>query len=382
VRPLFPCASRGLRATTLAMITRIDHIAISAQDFPAALSQYSGLLGEPACAESRATGRRAALFALCNTRILLLEAAADQAPVVCALGLAATDADSCVAQLHAQGVSVSSLTDHPSLLGATRLWELPRQSTRGLTLHIIDRPDSALPAATSFSGEQPEALDHVVIRSSAMDQAVALYGGTLGLRLALDRELAGTRMLFFRSGGVTVEVIADSKASAVDAFYGVAYRVRDLQAAHVRLTAAGFALTDIRPGRKHGTHVFSTRASHGSVPMLFIRDATRLSLALQPLDAGRLGFRSATAKEVGPICRYGGTYWSVPLRREQLASGRCKHVLREGFHCLQRARPRRGPERQCGMPGHCHVVSETCGRRVDEREDSLAVLSSGPRFSV
>ena len=104
-----------------------------------------------------------------------------------------------------------------------------------------------------------------------MDQAVAFYGGTLGMRLALDRELGGVRMLFFRTGGVTLEVIADS-AAEYDTFYGVAYRVRDPQAAHLRLTAAGFALTDIRAGRKPGTQVFSTRSG---VPTLFIRDPSR-----------------------------------------------------------------------------------------------------------
>jgi catechol 2,3-dioxygenase-like lactoylglutathione lyase family enzyme len=131
------------------------------------------------------------------------------------------------------------------------------------------------PAANSFAADTVEALDHVVIRSAAPEQAVALYGGALGIRLALDRQLAGTRMLFFRTAGVTLELIQDPAAGAVDSFYGVAYRVRDLAAAHARLTAAGFALTEPRAGRKAGTQVFSVRSSTSRVPTLFIRDPSR-----------------------------------------------------------------------------------------------------------
>jgi hypothetical protein len=82
-------------------------------------------------------------------------------------------------------------------------------------------------------------------------------------------------MLFFRTGGVTLELIADATAGAADSFYGLAYRVRDLEAAHARLTAAGFVLTEPRVGRKSGTHVFSVRSSTCGVPTLFIRDASR-----------------------------------------------------------------------------------------------------------
>lgn len=257
--------------------TRIDHVAISAPDFPAAVIQYKQLLGQPAYAEVTEPGRRAALFTLSNTRILLLEAAGVPSTQISALGLATPDAHSCIDQLRAQGLAISALPDQPASLAHGELWALPPEKTRGLTLRIVDRPEAPLPAANSFSAAQVEALDHIVIRSAAPDQARSLFGDTLGMRLALDRELAGTRMLFFRTGGVTLEVIADNHlgAGAADMFYGLAYRVRDLQAAHLRLTAAGFALTDPRPGRKPGTQVFSTRATQAGIPTLFIRDPSR-----------------------------------------------------------------------------------------------------------
>jgi catechol 2,3-dioxygenase-like lactoylglutathione lyase family enzyme len=252
------------------MITGLDHIAIAVENFPAAVDQYTLLLGTPATATSNAPGQRAALFDLSNTRILLLEA---DTPLdgVDALGLAVSDGQHAVQQLTAAGIASTRLHDHP----AAALWALPQDRTRNLNLRLVERASTALPAATSFATDHVEALDHVVIRTSAPDEALALYNETLGIRLALDRVLGGVRMLFFRTGGVTIEVIGDASAETADSFYGLAYRVRDLEATHLRLTAAGFTLTEPRVGRKPGTHVFSVRSSTCGVPTLFIRDASR-----------------------------------------------------------------------------------------------------------
>ena len=251
------------------MIKGLDHVAIAVEDFGAAVEQYRLLLGTPATVVSEAPDQRAALFALSNSRILLLEADT-RLDGVEALGLSIADGESGVSPLSAAG-----LPEHPAAVGGAKLWVLPHETTRGLTLRLVARANAALPAATSLATDSVEALDHVVIRSAAPDDAVALYNGALGIRLALDRVLGGVRMLFFRTGGVTLELIADTSAGAADSFYGLAYRVRDLEAAHARLTAAGFILTEPRVGRKSGTHVFSVRSSTCGVPTLFIRDASR-----------------------------------------------------------------------------------------------------------
>ena len=53
-------------------------------------------------------------------------------------------------------------------------------------------------------------LDHAVVRTANAEAAKALYGDRLGLRLALDRTFPqwGARLLFFRVGGITLEVAA------------------------------------------------------------------------------------------------------------------------------------------------------------------------------
>jgi catechol 2,3-dioxygenase-like lactoylglutathione lyase family enzyme len=262
------------------MITGLDHVAIAVRDFESAIAQYTQLLCLQPSAQSTTPGQRAALFELSNTRVLLLETPASRRDGLAALGLAVADLQRLAPQLSAAGFATTALPSQSELElphgVKVRQLALALDKTRALPIRLVERAALSLPAVTSFGHDQVAALDHVVIRSAALDQALALYNGVLGIRLALDRELAGMRMLFFRTGGVTLELIADASGGAEDTFYGLAYRVRDLEAAHLRLTAAGLLLTEPRAGRKPGTRVFSVRSSTCGVPTLVIRDASRV----------------------------------------------------------------------------------------------------------
>ncbi|HEY2734480.1 MAG TPA: VOC family protein, partial [Polyangiales bacterium] len=143
-------------------------------------------------------------------------------------------------------------------------------------LLAVERADaSALLAQVTPAGSGVYALDHIVIDSADPDAAIALYRDALGLRLALDREVRGARMLFFRIGGVTIEVVHHPERGPRDAFFGAAYRVRDIDAMHARLAAEGFDVSEIRDGAKPGTRVFSVRAPTCGVHTLIIRDPAR-----------------------------------------------------------------------------------------------------------
>ena len=75
-------------------------------------------------------------------------------------------------------------------------------------------------------------------------------------------ETPGARQLFFRCGGVIVEVVHPTKAGVSDgpdSFGGFAWRTADAGAAHARLSAAGFSVSEPRPGRKPGTRVFTIK---------------------------------------------------------------------------------------------------------------------------
>jgi catechol 2,3-dioxygenase-like lactoylglutathione lyase family enzyme len=162
---------------------------------------------------------------------------------------------------------------------------LSPKSTRGVPLFAIQHrsPADLLPpsAALADAASVVSALDHVVITTDDADATKCLYGEGLGLRLALDKEFPawGARQLFFRVGGVTVEVGArlepESKPRPSDRFWGMAYQVPNAERAQERLGAVGFEVSQVRDGRKPGTRVFSVRGEPCGVPTLMIEPTPR-----------------------------------------------------------------------------------------------------------
>jgi catechol 2,3-dioxygenase-like lactoylglutathione lyase family enzyme len=129
------------------------------------------------------------------------------------------------------------------------------------------------------SGETTDAIaiDHVVVHTTAPERAIALWRDRMGLRLALDREFPARhlRLLFFRSGGITLEYASPLPATGdpagVDRLYGVSYRVSDLVARRGRLLAAGVEVSEPRPGMRAGTTVASVRSGTAGVPTLLLQ---------------------------------------------------------------------------------------------------------------
>ena len=82
--------------------------------------------------------------------------------------------------------------------------------------------------------------------------------------------------MFFRCGGAVLEVSADLKAPVSDGpdrITGLAWRVRSPRAAQRRLAAAGLDVSQVRPGRKPGTAVFTLRSGLEGAPALLIGPA-------------------------------------------------------------------------------------------------------------
>jgi catechol 2,3-dioxygenase-like lactoylglutathione lyase family enzyme len=160
---------------------------------------------------------------------------------------------------------------------------LPRAETRGVLLFAIQHlspaqllPPAGLaaPAASAVVG-----VDHVVVRTADAEAARRLYGDRLGIRLALDRTFQqwGARLLFFRIGGLTIEVAAplreEADPGAPDDLWGIAYCVADADAARARLVQRGFDLSEVRRGRKPGTRVFTVRSETHGVATLCLEAA-------------------------------------------------------------------------------------------------------------
>ena len=152
---------------------------------------------------------------------------------------------------------------------------------------VSDAGDAPLPAAHGIEvaveaddkapppPEPAPAIDHVVVHTTDPARAIALWRDRPGFRLALDREFAerGLRLLFFRSGGITLEYacpLAASSGDPTDRFYGVSYRVAQLPQWRSRLIAAGVDVSAIRTGMRPGTSVCSVRSGTAGVPTLLL----------------------------------------------------------------------------------------------------------------
>jgi catechol 2,3-dioxygenase-like lactoylglutathione lyase family enzyme len=150
------------------------------------------------------------------------------------------------------------------------------ESFHGIAV-TVDAPDADRPAAAPGP---VLAIDHVVVHTPAPERAIVLWRDRLGLRLALDRVFAerGLRLLFFRSGGITLEYASPhptpGEHDGVDRFYGLSYRVADLGAHRERLLQSGLDVSPIRPGMRRGTSVASVRSGTAGVPTLLLVEDT------------------------------------------------------------------------------------------------------------
>lgn len=277
------------------MINGVDHIVILAPEIEAGTAVYAALLGRaPDWQAVSEAGSATALFQLGNTALELV-APAGGTP----------GADHLRERITAEGPGLKSLAfrsgdlagDHRALSrlalaptaieegasthaasGATRTWRrfrCPPEHTAGVRWFFVEPVDGA-PEPAEVPLGSVHALDHLVINTPNPDRAMALYGAKLGLRLALDRSAPewGVRLIFFRTGGLTVEIAhrlsQDEDAAGPDSFWGLTWRVGDIQAAHARLAGLGFNVSDVRTGRRAGTQVFTVRDGTLNVPTLFI----------------------------------------------------------------------------------------------------------------
>ncbi len=171
--------------------------------------------------------------------------------------------------------------------GSVRQWRnvyVPSEDVLGLFLfaieHVSDASTRPIAAPQGPENATFHAVDHVVVNTPDGDKAISVFGDKMGIRLALDRDARqwGARMMFFRIGGITLEVIqryGDDKAPAMpldapSVYWGMAFRAHDVAAAQARLASAGVNVSEVRKGRKPGTLVATVRDKSGGVPMLIV----------------------------------------------------------------------------------------------------------------
>lgn len=148
--------------------------------------------------------------------------------------------------------------------------ETPVENTLGVDVYVCD--GSFVAGLCAAQAQAPLRVDHLVMRTRDADACIALFAHELGLRLALDKTVAqwGGRMLFFRVGKLTLEVIAPGTPDEENAFWGIAFGHPDIETYSATLTARGVAASAVREGRKPGTQVASVKSHALGVPTLLI----------------------------------------------------------------------------------------------------------------
>ncbi len=277
------------------MITGLDHVLLVCPSIDDAETLYSALLGrEPDWRAQDAGGAATCIFQLENTALEImapsgggplarrLHAMLDaDGPGLKTLIFSAAEIGAARGVFDRRGLKPDQIAAGESLdpySGKSRGWyrfRLDEAATNGVRIFILERK-AGDPLAYKPAGPGAAfALDHVVVNTPNPDRACALYGARLGLRLALDRSNADwdSRLMFFRTGEVTVELVhrlSKGVGNQPDKLWGLTWRVSDVAATHARLLQSGFAVSDLRAGRRAGTRVFTVREGTLGVPTLIL----------------------------------------------------------------------------------------------------------------
>lgn len=225
-----------------------DRIVIAVPDLAVAIAQYEVLLGAVSF-PCTVRGLPAAWLGLPNTVVELVQ---DNVPQPVIRGL----------------VFCSAAQDR-----AAR----PLANSLLLDIRVCNGQDTA-----NFRRQQSQAqsdgllVDHLVLRTADADACIALFAHELGIRLALDKTVAawGGRMLFFRAGKLTLEVIeSDKEPEGGNFFWGIAYQCQNLLQKQRELAERAVVLSEIREGRKPGTRVATIKDHCLGIPTLLLEPA-------------------------------------------------------------------------------------------------------------
>jgi catechol 2,3-dioxygenase-like lactoylglutathione lyase family enzyme len=263
------------------MITALDAIGLKAADLGGAAAWTERLLARPVIA-----GEENAAVRLDNVA-LDFALAEDGADGITGLTFEVDDADAAFRACERRALKPAAPvafaeTDAGGGFHEGRHVDLDADATFGVPIKLVEyaKNQPLFPRARSIAEGAVTGLDHVVIRTTHPNRAAALYGARLGLDMRLDRTEPkwGARLMFFRCGDLIVEVVHnlnEEPSDAPDKVWGFSWRVANADAANARLKASGFDVSEIRPGRKPGTRVFTVRNNTLGVPTLMVEVAAR-----------------------------------------------------------------------------------------------------------
>ena len=286
-------------------VAAVDHVILAVKDLAEAEKVYSGLFGRTPSWRGHHPGGGTSnvLYRLANTYVELL-AATGEGPNATAvnafleqngegvfgIALQVRNADEAREKFAARGLPVGKVQAGEGVdetTGAKREWKsffVEDQATRGLTVFAIEHtsPADVLPMAPLGAGvreeEAVQAADHVVVMTPDAEAVKVLFEEKMNIRLALDHSKPewGVRQLFFRTGGMTLEVVQpldEERAPKADHFWGLAWRTHHINAVQGRLAAQGYDMSEVRKGRKKGSFVSTIRKPTCNVPTILLGEA-------------------------------------------------------------------------------------------------------------
>lgn len=283
------------------IVTAVDRIIIAVRDLDKAEAAYTRMLGrEPSWRRRDRAGGTAHVYYFLNnigielTAVLgtgiwaqhlttFLDAHGEGISALC---LSSDDVERSARLLNAADVATVVMPENEGAGedGLTRHWRhalIARDKTRGMAIIVCQtykgknqRVISPLRAGVAEDAAIG-AMDHVVVMTNDAEACKTLFGDKFGIRLALDHTKPewGVRQLFFRLGGVTIEVVESldkTKAPKADFLWGTAWKCTDINAVRSRMVAEGADVSEVRKGRKKGSEIATIRPPTGGVPTLLI----------------------------------------------------------------------------------------------------------------
>ena len=261
-----------------ALITGLDHVVIAVRDLGRAVAGYEMLLGRGARVLGEADGVATTMLATDNFAVELMSPVGEgegarrlRAAIenggegLKSLVFATSD----IARMHRRTERVGLAPELIKTTAQGKSFRVGTERTHGVRIFFSARAAPLAPAPAIDAAVC--GLDHVVVRSADAERAAALYGARLGLDMRLDREIAGRRMMFFRCGETVVEVACDATMTGgADMLWGLSWRVSNAETARARLALAGRDVSELRPGQKPGTRVFTVHDGTCGAPTLMI----------------------------------------------------------------------------------------------------------------
>jgi predicted enzyme related to lactoylglutathione lyase len=258
----------GMSMTPL--ISKLDHVSIAVSDLEGAVDDYQTLFNTTV-SNRASSNENEAWFYTGNIWLRLHQS--DDASGLHHMAFAC--ADWAKAQRRIKQFSLA--VDEPSAPESQNsVVHLKTERTRGVSLSMMPQETPSQDAVNTV--RDVTGLDHVVIKTAQPEHTGYVYGSILGLdcRMDLSNQKWDSRLIFYRCGDLIVELyhpLSSGDQSAPDSFFGLTWRVADINATRSRLIDSGVAVSELRKGRKPSTAVFTVKSHTQEVPTLFIGPA-------------------------------------------------------------------------------------------------------------